>query len=158
MDSPYIYTVLFFMRWIMPVIIKYVVERDGIEKMTFTSKAEADAYDKLLDTAEALYEVLDQSNLAGDHNQKEALSMYLAENKDSLLDILGNKKKTPPKNKKSPTKESNEKTQLSAATSAKKTLEDLVIETDEEMIYSEDDSSLTFDLDENSDFPESNAA
>lgn len=142
----------------MPVVIKYVVERDGIEKMTFTSKAEADAYDKLLDTAEALYEVLDQSNLAGDHNQKEALSMYLAENKDSLLDILGNKKKTPPKNKKSPTKESNEKTQLSAATSEKKTLEDLIIETDEEMIYSEDDSSLTFDLDENSDFPESDAA
>jgi dsDNA-binding SOS-regulon protein len=56
----------------MPVIIKYVVERDGIEKMTFTSKSEADAYDKLLDTAEALYEILDQSNLAGDHSQKEA--------------------------------------------------------------------------------------
>ena len=76
----------------MPVIIKYVVERDGIEKMTFTSKAEADAYDKLLDTAEALYEILDQSELAGDHSQKEALSMYLAQNKDSILDVFSNKK------------------------------------------------------------------
>ncbi|PYF81001.1 MULTISPECIES: YebG family protein [Marinomonas] len=142
----------------MPVIIKYVVERDGIEKMTFTSKVEADAYDKLLDTAEALYEVLDQSNLAGDHNQKEALSMYLAENKDSLLDILGNKKKTSPKAKKSSSKESSGKTASSAVVTEKKTLEDLVIETDEEMIYSEDDSALTFDLDESSDFPESDAA
>ena len=142
----------------MPVIIKYVVERDGIEKMTFTSKVEADAYDKLLDTAEALYEVLDQSNLAGDHNQKEALSMYLAENKDSLLDILGNKKKTSPKAKKSSSKEPSGKTASSAVVTEKKTLEDLVIETDEEMIYSEDDSALTFDLDESSDFPESDAA
>lgn len=30
----------------MAVIVKYVVERNGEEKMTFTSKAEADAYDK----------------------------------------------------------------------------------------------------------------
>ena len=142
----------------MPVIIKYVVERDGIEKMTFTSKIEADAYDKLLDTADAIYEVLDQSKLAGDHNQKEALSMYLAENKDSLLDILGNKKKTAQKAKRSSNKESNGKNALPAAATEKKTLEELVIETDEELIYSEDDSSITFDLDESSDFPESDAA
>ena len=76
----------------MPVIIKYVVERDGIEKMTFISKAEADAYDKLLDTAEALYSILDQSDLVGDDKQKETLSMYLAENKESLLDVLEPKK------------------------------------------------------------------
>ena len=36
----------------MPVVIKYVVERNGVEKMTFSSKAEADHYDKLLETAE----------------------------------------------------------------------------------------------------------
>ncbi len=43
----------------MAVIVKYVVERNG-EKMTFTSKAkaEADAYDKMLDMADELFELL----------------------------------------------------------------------------------------------------
>tara|TARA_R110001606_G_scaffold281789_1_gene430421 strand:- start:466 stop:885 length:420 start_codon:yes stop_codon:yes gene_type:complete len=139
----------------MPVIIKYVVERDGIEKMTFTSKTEADAYDKLLDTAEALYEILDQSDLAGDHSQKEALSMYLAENKDSLLDILGNKKKSPQKPKKT-NKASSSQLDLAEA-APKKTLEDLVIEPDEDMTYDEEETSVVFD-DELTDFRESDAA
>ena len=140
----------------MPVIIKYVVERGGMEKMTFTSKAEADAYDKLLDTAESLYEFLDQSELAGDHSQKEALSMYLAEHKDSLLNILGNKKKAPQKAKKTNSK--NTSTQLDLAESSeKKTLEDLVIEPDEDMVYEEDESTVVFD-DELTDYRESDAA
>ena len=42
----------------MAVIVKYVVERNGEEKMTFTSKAEADAYDKMLDMADELFELL----------------------------------------------------------------------------------------------------
>ena len=32
----------------MAVVIKYVVERDGVERMTFTSKKDADAYDKMI--------------------------------------------------------------------------------------------------------------
>ncbi|NVK72964.1 hypothetical protein C0J08_18340 [Marinomonas sp. CT5] len=140
----------------MPVIIKYVVERDGIEKMTFTSKTEADAYDKLLETAESLYEILDQSELAGDHSQKEALSMYLAENKDSLLNILGNKKKSPQKAKKTNSKNSSAQLDLTEP-SAKKTLEDLVIEPDEDMVYEEDESTVVFD-DELTDYRESDAA
>jgi dsDNA-binding SOS-regulon protein len=141
----------------MPVIIKYVVERDGIEKMTFTSKLEADAYDKLLDTAEALYEILDQSNLAGDHSQKEALSMYLAENKESLLDVLGTKKKAPPKSKKTNSKATNAQLDLTESPS-KKALEDLVIEPDEEAVYDEDENTVVFDDEEVSDFVESDAA
>jgi dsDNA-binding SOS-regulon protein len=141
----------------MPVIIKYVVERDGIEKMTFTSKAEADAYDKLLDTAEALYEILDKSNLAGDHNQKEALSMYLAENKDAVLDVLGTKKKSPQKTKKSTNKETS--TQLDLGDAApKKALEDLIIEPDEEALYDEDENTVVFDDEEGNEFVESDAA
>lgn len=35
----------------MAVEVKYVVIREGEEKMSFTSKKEADAYDKMLDTA-----------------------------------------------------------------------------------------------------------
>jgi dsDNA-binding SOS-regulon protein len=139
----------------MPVIIKYVVERDGIEKMTFTSKAEADAYDKLLDTAEALYEILDQSELAGDHSQKEALSMYLAQNKDSILDVFSNKKKSPQKTKKANKAAS---AQLDLAEAApKKPLEDLVIEPDEDMAYDEEESTVIFD-DELTDFRENDAA
>ncbi|MEP7728299.1 YebG family protein [Marinomonas primoryensis] len=141
----------------MPVIIKYVVERDGIEKMTFTSKTEADAYDKLLDTAEALYEILDQSNLAGDHSQKEALSMYLAENKESLLDVLGTKKKAPQKSKKTNDKATNAQLDLTESPS-KKALEDLVIEPDEEAVYDEDENTVVFDDEEVSDFVESDAA
>jgi hypothetical protein len=38
----------------MAVEIKYVVIREGEEKMSFASKKEADAYDKMLDLAEVL--------------------------------------------------------------------------------------------------------
>lgn len=38
----------------MAVEVKYVVIREGEEKMSFTSKKEADARDKMLDTADLL--------------------------------------------------------------------------------------------------------
>ena len=76
----------------MAVIIKYVVERNGAEKMTFTSKAEADAYDKMLDTADELSRFLAASNLVGDEQQTEALALYLAQHKEDLLVALGAKK------------------------------------------------------------------
>ena len=76
----------------MAVIVKYVVERNGAEKMTFTSKAEADAYDKMLDTADELTTVLAESTLLTDDNQIEALALYLAQHKDELLVALGAKK------------------------------------------------------------------
>lgn len=151
----------------MPVIIKYVVERDGIEKMTFTSKAEADAYDKLLDTADALYEVLDQSELVGDQVQKEALSMYLAQQKDAVLAILSDKKKTSQSAKKAANKkplsklDDNEQVdnkQARAKTAPQKTLEDLIIEPDEDALYSEEESNVVFDHDDTIEFVESDAA
>lgn len=76
----------------MAVIVKYVVERNGAEKMTFTSKAQADAYDKMLDTADELTTVLTESTLLTDDNQIEALALYLAQHKDELLVALGAKK------------------------------------------------------------------
>ncbi|MDP5056508.1 MAG: YebG family protein [Marinomonas hwangdonensis] len=151
----------------MPVIIKYVVERDGIEKMTFTSKAEADAYDKLLDTADALYEVLDQSELVGDQVQKEALSMYLAQQKDAVLAILSDKKKTSQSAKKAANKkplsklDDNEQVdnkQARAKTAPQKALEDLIIEPDEDALYSEEESNVVFDHDDTIEFVESDAA
>lgn len=76
----------------MAVIIKYVVERNGAEKMTFTSKAEADAYDKMLDTADELTTFLSNSKLLADEQVTEALALYMAQQKDDLLVALGAKK------------------------------------------------------------------
>jgi uncharacterized protein len=76
----------------MAVIIKYVVERNGAEKMTFTSKAEADAYDKMLDVADGLSQFLTASTLLADEQTAEALALYMAQHKDDLLVALGAKK------------------------------------------------------------------
>lgn len=76
----------------MAVITRYVVERNGVEKMTFTSKAEADAYDKMLDMADALQVLLQDSTLLATEQQTEALALYLAQQKEALLVALGAKK------------------------------------------------------------------
>ena len=72
----------------MAVEIKYVVVRKGEEKMTFASKKEADAYDKMLDMAEVFSDWLTTSQLELDEQQGEALGLFLAENKDALQHIL----------------------------------------------------------------------
>ncbi|MBC6500671.1 DNA damage-inducible protein YebG [Citrobacter freundii] len=76
----------------MAVEVKYVVIREGEEKMSFTSKKEADAYDKMLDTADLLDTWLEQSPVALEDEQREALSLWLAEQKDVLSTILKNGK------------------------------------------------------------------
>lgn len=83
----------------MAVIIKYVVERNGVEKMTFTSKKEADAYDKLLDLADALEGVIEQSAVGLEASQREELALYLANHKDQLQQLLkgGKPKASAPK-------------------------------------------------------------
>ncbi|MFI8415677.1 YebG family protein [Serratia sp. NPDC078593] len=72
----------------MAVEVKFVVVRNGEEKMTFASKKEADAYDKMLDLADSLGEWLQQAPLTLDEQQREELSFYLAENKEVLTHIL----------------------------------------------------------------------
>ncbi|NOX35192.1 MAG: YebG family protein [Deltaproteobacteria bacterium] len=72
----------------MAVIVKYIVVRNGEEKMTFATKKEADAYDKMLDIADNLFEFLESSKIKLNENQLEAISLLLAENKDKLLLIL----------------------------------------------------------------------
>ena len=81
----------------MAVIVKYVVERNGEEKMTFPSKAEADAYDKMLDMADELFTLLGKSELLEDEGKQEDLAMYLAQNKEEVLYALGAKRKPAPK-------------------------------------------------------------
>lgn len=60
----------------MAVEVKYVVVRNGEEKMTFASKKEADAYDKMLDLADNLGEWLQQAPLNLDDEQREGLSFF----------------------------------------------------------------------------------
>lgn len=65
--------------------------------MTFTSKAEADAYDKMLDMADELFELLGKSELLEDEGKQEDLAMFLAQNKEEVLYALGAKRKPAPK-------------------------------------------------------------
>ena len=73
----------------MAVIVKYIVVRNGEEKMTFATKKEADAYDKMLDIADNLFEFLEKSKkLKMTENQLEKISLHLAENRDDVIPIL----------------------------------------------------------------------
>ena len=72
----------------MAVIVKYVVERNGVEKMTSTSKKEADAYDKMLDVADGLSDFISTSSLEIDDRLTEELALYLAQHSASLQQIL----------------------------------------------------------------------
>ena len=59
-DTVYKYSIA---RCTMAVETKFVVVRKGEEKMTFASKKEADAHDKLLDMADAFTDWLLQSRM-----------------------------------------------------------------------------------------------
>jgi len=79
----------------MAVIVKYIVVRNGEEKMTFATKKEADAYDKMLDIADNLFEFLEGSKVKLNEKQLEEVSLLLAEKREMLIPILkGTKPKT----------------------------------------------------------------
>ena len=87
----------------MAVIVKYIVVRNGEEKMTFATKKEADAYDKMLDVADNLFDFLETSEVELSEDQLETISLLLAENKTTLIQILkGAKPKETPKAKTRP--------------------------------------------------------
>jgi dsDNA-binding SOS-regulon protein len=89
----------------MAVIVKYIVVRNGEEKMTFATKKEADAYDKMLDIADNLFEFLENSKIKLTENQLEAVSLLMAENRNQLISILrGTKKTTSAKSETTPKK------------------------------------------------------
>jgi dsDNA-binding SOS-regulon protein len=56
--------------------------------MSFASKKEADAYDKMLDLAEVLNDWLVACPLTLDEEQRDSMAMWLAERKDALNHIL----------------------------------------------------------------------
>ena len=85
----------------MAVVVKYVVERNGVERMTFTSKKEADAYDKMLDVAESLEEMLGKVDVPLSEQQVESLALEMAKQKDDFITVLkGSKPSTPAKKSK----------------------------------------------------------
>ncbi|MFO6423466.1 YebG family protein [Motilimonas sp. KMU-193] len=95
----------------MAVVIKYIVERNGEEKMTFTSKKEADAYDKMLDVADQLSDFLATGPVGLDDSQLEELGLFLAANKDDVMTML---KGGAPAVKKKPSEKADKKLKLAA--------------------------------------------
>lgn len=80
----------------MAVIVKYVVVRNGKEDMMFSSKKEADAYDKMLDIAERLYAYLHAAELDIDDDKLDALTFFMAQHHDQLGKLLKGGKLEPP--------------------------------------------------------------
>lgn len=83
----------------MAVITQYVVVRNGEEKMTFTSKAEADAHDKMLDMVDELVPLLEGCEALSSEQQVEDMAFFLAREREQVLIALGAKK---PAKKKAP--------------------------------------------------------
>ena len=79
----------------MAVIVKYIVERNGIEKMTFTSKKEADAYDKQLDISENLLAFLETADIGIDEDKLEEICFFLAQHNDRVIPLLKGVKPKP---------------------------------------------------------------
>ena len=76
----------------MAVETRYVVMRNGEEVKTFMDKKQADEYDKMLDMADALTVLLEQSPIELDASQSEELSIFLAERREEVLVALQAKK------------------------------------------------------------------
>ncbi|WP_105254994.1 YebG family protein [Pseudoalteromonas sp. T1lg75] len=100
----------------MAVVVKYVVERDGVERMTFTSKKEADAYDKMLDIAENLEGLLANADVPLSEQQVEGLALQIAKQKEDFMQVLKGAKPSDKKAEKKPkAQDSNDKvTELKA--------------------------------------------
>ena len=72
----------------MAVIVKYIVVRDGDEKMTFATKKEADAYDKMLDIADNLFDFFEHSDIKLNETRKEEICLLLAKKREEVMPIL----------------------------------------------------------------------
>ncbi|WP_432453053.1 MULTISPECIES: YebG family protein [unclassified Agarivorans] len=72
----------------MAVIIKYVVERNGVEKMTFSSKKQADSYDKMLDVADQLTLLVKHADPKMSEAQAENLGYFLSLQRNAVQQLL----------------------------------------------------------------------
>jgi dsDNA-binding SOS-regulon protein len=89
----------------MAVIVQYIVERNGTQKMTFADKKEAEEYDKQLEISENLFGLLQTAGVGISEDQMDEISFFLAKNKDEAISILkGTKAKTDAAEKAKPAK------------------------------------------------------
>ncbi len=79
----------------MSVETRFVVIRHNEEVKTFMDKKSADEYDKMLEMADGISELLSESPITINDNDKETLSIYFAQKKDELLIALQAKKAKP---------------------------------------------------------------
>jgi dsDNA-binding SOS-regulon protein len=80
----------------MAVIVKYVVVYDGREEMSFSTRKEAEAHDKMLSIAERLYAFLHTAEIPIAEDTLDALSLFMAQHREHIETILkGEKPKTP---------------------------------------------------------------
>lgn len=69
----------------MAVETRFVVIRGGNEIMTFADKKAADEYDRMLDMADNLTALFENSAIDLDDKLKEDLGIYMAKNRDEVL-------------------------------------------------------------------------
>lgn len=72
----------------MAVVVQYIVVRNGVEKMTFATKKEADAHDKMLDIADNLSAFLKASKIKLSDDQNEEIALLLAQERDTVTALL----------------------------------------------------------------------
>lgn len=72
----------------MAIIVRYVVEHKGAEKLVTTDKKEADQYDKMLDVADNLADYIQAKGLDIDEALLEELSILLSQNKDKVAKLF----------------------------------------------------------------------
>ena len=76
----------------MAVESRFVVIRQDVEVETFMDKKAADDYDKMLDMADNLTELFEQSSIKLSEAIREELSIYLAQSREKVLIALQAKK------------------------------------------------------------------
>lgn len=81
----------------MAVETRFVVIRNKVEVKTFMDKKDADEYDKMLEMADSIDELLSNSPIKLSDPDRESLSFYLAKQKEELLIALQAKKPKKPK-------------------------------------------------------------
>lgn len=76
----------------MTVITKFVVEHKGKELFVTTDRKAADAYDKMLDTAEQLSQLIaTHSGVTIGEKELEELTIFLSKNRESVTTLLKGK-------------------------------------------------------------------
>jgi len=79
----------------MAVESRFVVIRNGVEVQTFMDKKAADEYDKMLDMADNLSEMLANAPIDLSEEVAEELSIFFAQNREDVLIALQAKKPKP---------------------------------------------------------------